>query len=406
MTFFAARQPILDTQKKVVAYELLFRESLENVFPDTDEEAATAKMVEGLQNNLGLDNLAKDKLAFVNFTQASLLKGYPLLLPKDQLVVEILETATPNKALLQVCKDLKSRGYKIALDDYEHKAVWLHFFPHVDIIKVDFKVSSPTQVAQIANICKSYSNLQLLAEKVETYEEFRVATELGFSYFQGYFFSKPEIVKRQSLDPSQLALAALISEISVQEPDIEKMTRAIEADVNLSFKLLRFTQSAMFKRKKTIENIKQAVIAIGLEELRRFISMLFTAQFTNSKPMELTTLANNRAHFCEDICRRTGREKMKASAFLVGMLSLLDAMLDADINELIKDLSLSRNIKLALLERQGPLSLPLGLCEYFEKGDWTGAQTLADSLNISLQDANDSYLQAIKLTAEKMEAMV
>lgn len=404
MTFFAARQPILDLERNVFAYELLFRESMENVFPGTDQDAATAKMIDELQHNLGLTNLAKDKLAFVNFTYESLVQGFPLLLPKEQVVVEILETALPDERLLAICINLKERGYRIALDDYQHHEKWLPFLSIVDIVKVDFQLSTPTQVAEISRICQQFPSLSLLAEKIELYEEFRCATDLGFRYFQGYFFSKPEVVTRKSFAPSQLALANLISLISQPDPDHGKMLNAIKSDINLSYKLLHFSRSTMEMNHQGITDIEQTLEVIDAGQLRRFVMMLLTAQVSEKKPSELTLLASNRAYFCEQVCCLTEYSERKASAFLVGMLSLLGAMLDAEIEELLSELALSEEIKFALLGDDGPLSIQLHLCVQFEQGNWAEAKIAAEKLNITMQQANECYLKAIRLSAEHMRS--
>lgn len=403
MTFFAARQPILDLDRNVFAYELLFRDSMENVFPDTDQDAATAKMIDELQHNLGLTNLAKNKLAFVNFTYSSLAQGFPFLLPKEQVVVEILETALPDEQLLAICVNLKEQGYRIALDDYQHHEKWLPFLSIVDIVKVDFQLSTPTQVAEISKICQNFPSISLLAEKIESYEEFRCATDLGFCYFQGYFFSKPEVITRKSFAPSQLALANLISLVSQPTPDPVRMLNAIKSDINLSYKLLHFSRSMMETKHQTITDIEQTLKVIDGSQLQRFVLMLLTAQVSDTKPAELTLLANNRAYFCEQVCCLTEFSELKASAFLVGMLSLLGAMLDADIEELMAELALSDKIKGALLNDGGPLSIQLHLCVQFEQGNWTEAKKAADKLNITMQQANECYIKAIRLSAEHMQ---
>ncbi|MGJ8682730.1 EAL and HDOD domain-containing protein, partial [Paraglaciecola sp.] len=159
MSFYAARQPILDKQKNLFAYELLYRESLKNFFPDINDDEATAKLIEGLQFNLGLETLTQDSIAFINFTHSSLLEGYPLLLPKEKVVVEILETAKPSKKLLKACIDLKEKGYIIALDDYEHSKVWIHFFPYIDIIKLDYSLTSEDQFQEILKATKPYPHI-------------------------------------------------------------------------------------------------------------------------------------------------------------------------------------------------------------------------------------------------------
>jgi EAL and modified HD-GYP domain-containing signal transduction protein len=350
LSFYVARQPILDRERKLFAYELLFRDSLENIFPNKmNDDQATAKIIEGLEFNLGLENLTQGTLAFINFTYNSLINGYPLLLDRKQIMIEILETAKPGKKLLAACIDLKEKGYSIALDDYEHNAIWKHFFPYIDIIKLDYSLTSEHQFQDIITALKPYPHVKLLAEKIETYSDFQHALSIGCEYFQGYFFSRPEVIKTVAFNPSQVAVVSLSSEINKHELDIEKITSIFENDVNLSFKLLRYVQSPIFTRKATIETIKQAILVLGGEELKRFISLLFTAQFSLSKPPELTVMALARGRFCELMVKKTLPNHSQSSAFLIGSLSLIDAMVDGNIQELMDKLPLWQ-------EPQGPRS--------------------------------------------------
>lgn len=401
MAFFAARQPILDSNKEVFAYELLFRDSLENVFPDIDDDYATAKIIEGLHFNLGLDTLAENKLAFINFTQDTLVKRYPTLLPKEQLVIEVLETVKPGKRLLEAIIDFKEKGYTIALDDYEHKSVWRHFYPHVDIIKVDWTLTSVEQIKAIIEAIKDFPHIKLLAEKIETYEEFNTAKALGFSYFQGYFFSRPEVIESRTLNPSQLTLANIMSEMSKPEPDVAKVGSVFENDVNLSFKLLRYTQSPLFQRGKEITNIKQALVILGNDELRRFISLLFAAQFSGERPEELTVMSLARARFCESVAKEYGCTDCLPSAFLVGMLSLLDAMLNSSLPELLENLPLSEDIKLALCKGEGVLSQFLNAVKALETAQWDEIESLCTTLNINLEKTQQYYEDALVWAGER-----
>ncbi|WP_340677222.1 EAL domain-containing protein [Paraglaciecola sp.] len=403
MSFYAARQPILNRDKSLYAYELLFRQSLENVFPEINDNEATAKLIEGLQFNLGLETLTQGTLAFINFTHDSLLDGYPLLLPKEQIVVEILETAKPGKKLLQACIELKEKGYILALDDYEHQPLWLHFFPYIDIIKIDYQLSSTEQIQQIVDEVKGFPHIKLLAEKIETYAEFEQALDIGCEYFQGYFFSKPEVIKSIAFKPSQLSVINLMAEVYKAEPSIPIITTIFEGNVELSFKMLRYAQSPLFKREKHIETIRQAIIMFGMTELKRFISLLFTAQFSQGKPQELTIMALARARFCELMVATNNTSTKPSSAFLIGLLSLLDAMVDADIVDLMDKLPLSDEIKNTLIIKQGESAHYLQLCELFELAQWQDAETICQRYSYSVERSLEHFQQAVLWASERIK---
>ena len=404
MTLYAARQPILDKDKNLFAYEILFRNGLTNAFPEINEDEATSKIVAGAQFNLGIESLTEDKPAFINFTQDTLMQGYPMLLPPEQVVVEILETVKPSKKLLKVCEELKKKGYTIALDDYEHQAIWQHFYPFTDIIKIDYQLSPLEEIKEVIEAVTPYPHIKLLAEKVETYEEFKQACELGFRYFQGYFFSRPEVIKSTALATNQMSLANLMAEINSDSPDINQVTSVFESDVTLSFKLLRYAQSPIFKRRSTIESIKQAIVALGQDELRRFVSVLFTAEVSSDKPSELTRMSLTRAKFCENIAVLIPKAD-KSPAFLVGMLSLLDALLDTNLSELVEKLPLTDSVKQALMLDQGLLADLLDCCKLAENADWLALQQSASKLAINEEDLLACYSQAIQWSAQLIKAV-
>jgi len=404
LTLYAARQPILDKDKNLFAYEILFRNGLTNAFPEINEDEATSKIVAGAQFNLGIESLTEDKPAFINFTQDTLMQGYPMLLPPEQVVVEILETVKPSKKLLKVCEELKKKGYTIALDDYEHQAIWQHFYPFTDIIKIDYQLSPLEEIKEVIEAVTPYPHIKLLAEKVETYEEFKQACELGFRYFQGYFFSRPEVIKSTALATNQMSLANLMAEINSDSPDINQVTSVFESDVTLSFKLLRYAQSPIFKRRSTIESIKQAIVALGQDELRRFVSVLFTAEVSSDKPSELTRMSLTRAKFCENIAVLIPKAD-KSPAFLVGMLSLLDALLDTNLSELVEKLPLTDSVKQALMLDQGLLADLLDCCKLAENADWLALQQSASKLAINEEDLLACYSQAIQWSAQLIKAV-
>ncbi|GAB60148.1 EAL and HDOD domain-containing protein [Rheinheimera nanhaiensis] len=404
MYFYAARQPILDRNKELYAYELLFRDGLENAFPDIDGDEATSRMVEGSQFTFGLDDFLGDKPGFINFTLDTLIKKYPSMLPKEQVVVEILETIQPGKRLLAECQALKEKGYVIALDDYIHQPVWRHFYPFIDIIKIDFRSTSTDTINQIKAAIADFSHIKLLAEKVETNEEFQLAMDLGFSYFQGYFFSKPEMMQSKALSPAQMTLAELLYETSKSDMDLNKITQVFQRDVHLSYKLLRYSNSAIFKRRAEIETIKQALVVLGQVELKKFLSLLFTAQISSDKPAELMRMSMTRARFAEGLAQLHGKVDTD-KAFLTGLMSLMDAILDEPIDSVMSKLPLAKEIKEALIEKKGTLADYIKLIQFYETAQWHEASTAINALQLANDKVPDAYHTAVQWANEQMKAL-
>lgn len=391
MQFYAARQPILDVNKELFAYEVLFRESLENVFPDVGDDEATSRIISDLQLNLGLENLTGDKPAFINFSEDNLLKLYPSLLPKEQIVVEILETVRPTKELLAACKKLKQKGYVLALDDFEHSDAWKQFYPLIDLIKVDLRAIDEKGIQLIKDVIKPFPKIKLLAEKVETHEEFADAVAQGFDYFQGYFFSAPEVVQSKALEPSQVQLSELLVETAKETVDVEKITSVFERDVNLSFKLLRYSNSAAFKRRSEIASIKQAIVVLGSKELKKFLSVLFAANVGTGKPAELIRMSLVRAQFCEFLCQSDNQCGDNSKAFLAGMMSLIDAILDQSIESLMEKLPLAQEIKDALIKQTGRLAIYIKVISCYERAQWEQAEALTKKLNVDSENLPALY---------------
>ena len=403
MYFYAARQPILDVNKKLYAYELLFRDSIDNVFPDVDGDEATSKMIEASKFNMGISEFTSNKLAFINFTLETLSEGYPEMLTKDEVVVEILETVKPGKKLLSLCKDLHSKGYIIALDDYEHQSVWMHFFPYIKIIKVDIQQTKFEDIDVIIEATKDYPHIELLAEKVETYEEYDQALQLGFTYFQGFFFAKPEMIKTKSLSPSQLAMAELLYETSKPELDLASITSVFERDVTLSYKLLRYANSAIFRRRSEVSTIKQALVILGSSELKRFLGLMFAITANPDKPSELIKLAMTRAKFCELVAHDMRSQLDDSIAFLTGLLSMIDAILDEELDVVLGKLPLSHEIKDPLLTRKGMMAAIIKLVEFIEHAQWGKTHIIIEKLHLDKEQVVKHYNEALAWADEESQ---
>jgi len=403
MYFYAARQPILDKDKNLFAYELLFRDSIDNVFPEIDGDEATTKMIEASKFNLGIGEFTANKPAFINFTLETLSLGYAKMLSTEEVVVEILETVKPGKKLLAICKDLYDQGYTLALDDYEHKKVWTHFYPFIKIIKIDWKISSLEDIREVKQAIANYPDIKLLAEKVETYEEYNQAVELGFELFQGFFFAKPEMVKTKSLSPSQMAMAELLYETSKPELDLVNITSVFERDVTLSYKLLRYANSPIFRRRNEISSIKQALVTLGSGELKRFLGLMFAVNVNPDKPSELINSAMARAKFCELVAQDISAPVDASIAFLTGLLSLIDAILDEKLETVLEKLPLAQEIKDPLLTKKGVLASLIELLALIEHAEWDKTAIVMKNLGIDKDKVIKDYNEALVWADEQSQ---
>jgi len=403
MNFYAARQPILDKSKNLFAYELLFRDSIDNVFPEIDGDEATSKMVEASQFNMGISEFTGNKPAFINFTLETLEQGYPEMLSPEEVVIEVLETVKPGKKLLALCKDLHAKGYTLALDDYEHQNVWAHFYPFIKMIKIDIQQSSIDEIKQVLNAVKDHPHIKMLAEKVETYEEYNQMLNFGFDYFQGYFFAKPEMIKTKTLSPSQMAMAELLYETSKTELDLNSITSVFERDVSLSYKLLRYANSAIFKRRNEISTIKQALVILGSGELKRFIGLMFAVTANPDKPSELINLAMTRAKFCELVANDIPSQLDISIAFLTGLLSMIDAILDEEMASVLEKLPLSQDIKDPLLTKKGVMAALIKLVEFVEKAEWDKTNIVMEKLKLDKDKVIEHYNIAVAWADEQTQ---
>lgn len=404
MYFYAARQPILTRDKELYAYELLFRDGIVNAFPDIDGNEATSRIIEGSQFSYGLEDFLGDKLGFINFTLPTLLKKFPSMLPKEQVVIEILETVQPSKQLLTECQELKASGYIIALDDYIHKSVWRHFYPYIDIIKIDLLSTSIDTINEVKLAIQDFPHIKLLAEKVETNQAYKMAMDMGFSYFQGYFFAKPEMLQAKALSPAQVTLVELLYETSKADVDLRKITQIFERDVNLSYKLLRYSNSAIFKRRAEVETIKHALVVLGQTELKKFLSLLFTSNMSKDKPAELMRMSMTRARFCEELATIHGKVDT-SKAFLTGLMSLMDAILNEPIESVMAKLPLAAEIKQALIDKTGILANYIALIEFYEAAQWQDANAIIEQLTLAKDKVPNAYHTAVQWANEQMSAL-
>ena len=401
---YIARQPILDRRKKVVAYELLFRDGNAAFMPNIDGDLATNTVLANAFLAIGLDTLIGTKKAFINFTENLLKRKIPLLLPKENMVIEILEDITPTPELIRACDEMIRAGYTLALDDFTYTDAMEPLIAMADIIKMDFRLTSQETIRQYLGKLPKRNGLRFLAEKVETYEEFANALNMGFEFFQGYFFCKPELVKAKRISGSQLSLLRIIAEVNKHEFDLETIERMIAPDVSLSYKLLRYINSAFFTKAQSIESIKQALVYMGKNEIRRFVSLVAMAELSKGKPDELLRTACIRGKFCELLATSTqNRSVSPAELFTLGIFSLIDAIMDQPMQQVMEHLPLSDTIKQTLIQRKGRLIGFLALVEFYEKGHWDYIERIASTLKVDMERLPQLYAQACRWSNELLD---
>lgn len=384
MDFLIARQPIFDISGDVVAYELLFRTHLENVFPEFDGDRATASV---MMDNFILNNittLTDGKKAYINFTEKLLLEEFAFYLPKNDVVIEILETIPAHDAAVSACKKLCDAGYTIALDDFvlEPDNANAALIEHCHTIKVDYLATTVADRQKIIAQLKG-REVALLAEKIETLADYELARSEGFSYFQGYFFARPEIVTGTRLPENKLSKMLLVKAVNASDFDVENIVLAIKRDVSLSYKLLRCINSAAFGFSKRITSIKHAVVYLGLQEMRKWVSFVAMADMCDEKSPELLRTALTRAHLGEQLACYTGMRGVKDDIFLTGLFSLADAMMGRPMAEIMEEIPLADTVKETLLGESAGYRPILDFVEAFEKGDWTNLDFHCRQLNIT-----------------------
>ena len=396
MDTYVARQPIFDTRRRISGYELLFRDQTARYNPDIEGDVATSTVLSNSYFSIGMDSLVGSKKSFINFTQSLLLQKFPLLLPKESTVIEILENVQPTPDLIESCRDMAQQGYSFALDDFTYAPELQPLIDLAKIIKFDFRLTSLEKIEEYLHKIQSREDLILLAEKIETHDEFQRASEMGFNLFQGYFFCKPELVTGKEIPGSQLALLQIMAEVNRPEFDIRKIEILIAPDVSLAYKLLRYINSAFFAKAQPISSIQQALVYMGEQEIRRFVSLVAMSNLAKGKPGELIRSACIRGKFCELLGTELSPAAKPSELFTLGMFSLIDAILDQPMLKVMQALPLADDIKMALTERKGRLIGYLLLAETYERGRWEQMTKVARVMKIPENKLPEFYLQACK----------
>lgn len=371
MDVFLARQPVFTVEKKLFGYELLFRLGLENYFPDDiDGDSATSNLLSNIFFPFDFKTILCGKPGLINFTENLILQKLPLLLPKEHFIIEVLEDIEPGEALISSLSALNKKGFTIALDDFVYHKKFRPMIELSHIIKFDIQATPLKSLDEILQEMRSDYKILLLAEKVETYAEFEQAKEMGFDLFQGYFFSKPEVLSTKGISSGQVTKLGLVNEVGKKELNLKRIEDLIKKDVSISFKLLRFINSAYFNRRSPIDTIKDAILYLGTEELKRFIHIVVISDLGARKPDELIRASIVRAGMCERCGRVLKTNFSTDELFTLGLFSFIDAMLDCRMENILSHIAFSEKMKAALLGKDKEFKIILSIVEGFEKGDW------------------------------------
>ncbi len=394
---FVARQPIFLKNQRVFAYELLFRSGLENYFDSTqDSGQATSKVISHSFLMIGISKITDGKKAFINFNKEMLHSEYASLFPKDITVVEVLEDVAVTPEVVAACRNLRRKGYVVALDDFQYDPEFIPLLELAQVVKFDLRQTGMEELARQVKAVSPYK-VRLLAEKVETIEEFEQAKALGFDLFQGYFFKKPNIITGRDIPGSKIQYLRILQQIQDENYDYEKLAHLVSRDVSLSYKLLRYVNSAYFSLRREVQAVQDAIAMLGEINLRKWLSLMLLAYLATDKPPELLRLSIMRGSFCEQIAKLLPVTAIRPAEFYtVGMFSLLDAMLNQSMARLVDELNLGGAVRDALLGREaGPLLNTLCLVRAYESGDWAPLESLARSLAIDLDALPSLYDAAL-----------
>jgi EAL and modified HD-GYP domain-containing signal transduction protein len=379
--FFLARQPILNRNQRLVAYELLFRAASAGPAGVIDDVAATATVIEHA-TELGLENIIGGSFAFVNIDAAVLMSGFVQFLPREKVVLEILETVVATDSVVNRIIELKEAGYRFALDDVvADSATVRKLLPYMDIIKIDIMEISQHDLTNLYALFKS-ENKKMLAEKVENMDQFKFCFDLGFDYFQGYYFAKPIILKGRKISPSQLVVMRLMNLI-IADADNAEIEKAIKHDASLGLNLLRLMNTPAFMTTQKIESLRQALAILGRRQLQRWLQILLYASAGKADGLmsPLLMLATMRGKLLELMAQKMMPRNQSVAdvAFTVGIMSLMDTLFSTPMDQILQQISVVDDVKLALLERNGTFGEMLLLVEHIERAE-SNASNLTSEL--------------------------
>jgi len=390
-----ARQPILDRSRRLYGYELLFRPSATATAAGTTGEIASARVITGAVSAFGLDTLTGGHRAFINITRQLLLSGVPAVLPPNRVVLELLEDIEADDEVVEACRRLRSAGYTIALDDFTLNDRTAGLIPVADVIKVDYLQTPAAEAQALMAAARGARRIMMLAEKIETVEQFEQASSAGYDYFQGYFFGRPVTSSRKSVPGHQLGYLRLLR--ALYDPDItlQQIENLIKHEASLCLRVLQTVNSAGYAQYSEVDSIGRALLLLGRDVVCRWTALWILAGVGKSSHPELLVMSTVRARCCETLSVATRGPQHASEGFLMGICSLLDAILESPMPEILAHLPLSDATKAALRGEDTPQRRLLDCVIAYEKGDWETSLRMTQQAGIDIDVLKRAHYDAL-----------
>jgi len=396
MDHFITRHAIFDRDSKVYAYEISFRTDLEKLAqnkPKEDQKAS--KVLTESFFSMGIESITDGKPAFVRFTQNLIISEFALMFPKELITIIIGEEVTATDKVIAAVKELKDNGYLLVLDDFSFNQNTAKLTPYAHMVIIDGdKVGDFIRKSIVKRL--QPQGMKCLIKNIESQDAFYKAFPQDFDYFQGNFFSKPALVEKKDVPVSKFNFLEMLKEITQPQFDFNKIETIVKRDVSLTFKLLKMINSSAYGIKNEVKSIKQALVLLGANEVKKWVTLVILSNIGDDKPDELMKKALVRAKFLELISPAAGLSNEASDIFLVGMFSLMDTLMGQPLDSILSGLPLSEEIKNTLLGEESPYKNIYQLVLSYEDGDWDKVKTLAVEAQIEEDPLPEQYKTAIE----------
>jgi len=396
---FVARQPIYDRNNHLIGYELLYRASDTDVAEFSDGDLASSEVILNSFMNIGVDNLVGSSKAFINITEIFILNDSLTPMFENQTVLEVLEHIKPTEEVILGIRKLKEQGYQIALDDFKYSPEYDELLLLANYVKLDVISLSTTEIIRQIKHLERF-NVKIIAEKVETPEMYSFCMQVDFDYFQGFHFCKPQVVKKKHIPANKLVVLNILEELEKPDYNFDDIEKLLAHDAVLTFKLLRYVNSAAFAQRREIESIREALVLVGGDTIKKWATLILMTQLMDGKPQALLITALVRARMCELVAN--AERKSSEQMFTIGLLSLLEALMDMEMVDLLDELALSNSIKCALLDYEGDNGEILRNVILYEQGQWNELI----KHDVDAKSYFDCYMEAVKWADSTVEALI